>query len=163
MPKNPQTVLAINPGTRYLGMAVFSSYQLKDWRIKVLRGLWVKEKLPKALQIVAEWIEKYQPETLVLKELHPSRSSRHLETLTAKIQQLGHRQEMTVRQYTVKQLEAYLCGEERRNKHNLAQAIVAQYPELYPELICERTLKNHYHMRMLEAVALGIMGIDDAE
>jgi hypothetical protein len=69
MKSNPQTVLAINPGTRYPGMAVFYGHQLQDWRTRVLKGSWSKGKLKKALLIASAWIEKYQPEILAKRDV----------------------------------------------------------------------------------------------
>ncbi len=150
-------VLAINPGTRYLGLAVFYGNYLKDWRTKALKGPWSKEKLKNTLSIVSAWIDRYEPEILVVKKLHPSRSSKSLDTLAGKVEQRGLKDGLTVRRYSIKELEAFLCHDAPKNKRNLAEAVAARYPELYVELMTERVRKNPYHIRMFEAVALGAM------
>lgn len=163
MRNNPQAVLAINPGTRYLGMAVFQGNQLKDWRVKILKGRWSKDKLKKALTIISTWIERYQPDLLVIKRLHPSRSSRGLTSLQTQIQRVCLRKRLNLTQYSIKYLETLFCPEERKNKSSLAEAMAADYPELYFELNIEKLRKNSYHMRMFEAVALGAAGVNEID
>ncbi len=163
MRNNSQTVLAINPGTRYLGMAVFHGNQLQDWRVKILKGRWSKEKLKKALTIISTWIERHRPDLLAIKRLHPSRSSRGLNSLQTQIQRICLRKKLPLTQYSIKYLETVFCPEERKNKRSLAEAVAADYPELYHELNIEKLRKNSYHMRMFEAVALGAAGINEID
>ena len=161
MRNNSHTVLAVNPGTRYLGIAVFRGQQLQDWRVKILKGTWSKEKLKRALTIVSMWIERYRPDLVAIKRLHPSRSSRGLNSLHNQIQKLCLRNKLNLIQYTIKQLETVFCQEQRKNKRNLAEAVTARYPELTCELTTEKQRRNPYHMRMFEAVALGAAGVHE--
>jgi len=153
---NPPTILAINPGTRYLGLAVFDGNELLEWRIKVIKGRWSTKKSKKALAIFDAAIDRYRPRHLAVKELNPARSSSGLNSLATQIKKLALADSMTVHQYPLKVLEASFC-EEKRNKRTLAEAIAANYPELYCELQIEKSRKNPYHMHMFEAVALGAM------
>ncbi len=162
--------LAVNPGTRYLAIAVFYGHQLLDWRIKVLKGRWSEEKLDKALSILDAAIDRYRPDSLAIKKLHPSRSSENLNAMALKIRQLALRHGLTVREYSINRLEEFICDQKRKNKRNLAEAVAANYPELYselhteyPELTTEKKKKNPnpYHIRMFEAVALGAMCADE--
>jgi hypothetical protein len=144
-------------------MAVFQGNQLKDWRVKILKGRWSKEKLKKALTIISTWIERYQPDLLVIKRLHPSRSSRGLTSLQTQIQRVCLRKKINLTQYSIKHLETLFCPEARKNKRSLAEAVAADYPELYFELNIEKLRKNSYHMRMFEAVALGAAGVNEID
>jgi len=164
---NPHSILAVNPGTRYLGMAVFHGNQLIDWRVKVLRGRWSELKLEKAISIVDAIIDRYRPEHLAIKKLHPARSSESLNDMIDRLEKLALRNGIRLHRYSIKQIEAFLCGEKRKNKRNLAEAVAAIYPELYLELQIEypkpkdekkkEKLKSPYHIRMFEAVALGVV------
>ena len=161
MPNNSYTVLAVNPGTKYLGIAVFRGLELQDWRVKNLNGKWSKEKLKKTLTIISTWVERYGPGLVAIKRLHPSRSSRSLNSLHTQIQRLCLKKKIKLIQYTIKQLETVFCHEERKNKRNLAEALTALYPELTGELSIEKRRRNPYHMRMFEAVALGAAGVHE--
>jgi Holliday junction resolvasome RuvABC endonuclease subunit len=155
MPRIPLTILGINPGSRYLGTAIFHGTELRDWGVKVIEGRWSKEKLGKARMIVSTLIEQYEPDVLAIKRLHPSRSSPSLNLLVGKIKELAKRKSLRLYQYSIKELESFFSKEERINKKRLAEIITSEYPELLHELEKEKSHKNPYHIKMFEAVALG--------
>ena len=45
MINEPVRIIGINPGTRYLGIAVFIGPEPREWRIKIFNGKWSKEKM----------------------------------------------------------------------------------------------------------------------
>ena len=75
MHNKTKTILGINPGTRYLGFAVFCGPELRDWGVKVATGPCSRQKMEKLKKIVLGLIGQYKPEVLAIKKLHPSRSS----------------------------------------------------------------------------------------
>lgn len=155
MPKRITKIIAINPGTRYLGIAVFEGPELLDWRVKVIKGKWSKDKQQKTLVIVRTLIERYQPDVLAIKKLHRSRSSGNLNQLVSRIKQLSKRKNLKVCQYSIKDLEAFFFGEAKANKNKLAEILTSKYPFLRHEFNKENANKNSYHIRVFEAVALG--------
>jgi Holliday junction resolvasome RuvABC endonuclease subunit len=155
MLKRPLTILGINPGSKYLGIAVFRGSELRDWGIKVIKGKWSRQKLEKILKIIAGFIEQYKPQALAIKKIHPSRSSSNLDNLVLKIKTLSKRKGLKVYQYSIKELESFFSQDERINKKKLADIIASEYPALFNELNREKSHKNPYHIRMFEAVALG--------
>ena len=68
MDKKPLKILGLNPGTRYLGMAVFQGPELRDWGVKTFKGQWSKEKLKKIKEIVSDLISRYDLNTLAIKK-----------------------------------------------------------------------------------------------
>jgi len=155
MPKKLIKILAINPGTRYIGIAVFEGPELLDWRVKVFKGKWSKEKLKKILASVRLSIERYEPDALVIKRLHRCRSSANLNLLVTRIKQLARRKGLRAYQYSIKEAETFLIRDYRANKRNLAELLASKYPELMHEFNKEKTNKNSYYLRMFEAVGLG--------
>jgi len=109
MPKKITKILAINPGTRYLGIAVFEGPELLDWRVKVIKGKWSKEKQQKTLAVVRNLIERYQPNVLAIKKLHRSRSSANLNLLVSRIKQLSKRKGLRIHQYSIKDVDGLRC------------------------------------------------------
>ena len=154
MTKKPLKIIGINPGTRYLGIAVFNGPELMDWRIKVLEGKWSDEKIKKAIGIMSEITERYEPNVLAIKKLHPSRRSENLLILTNKIKDFSKRNKLKVYQYSIKDIENLFLEDGKRNKGNLIEAIAKLYPILHHDLNRERKHKNPYFFRMFEAVAL---------
>ena len=157
MPKEPIKILAINPGSRYIGMAFFQGSELRDWGIKVVKGRWSKDKMKKIRLIVSDFIERYGPNVLAIKRLHPSRGSERLKQLVRRIKGLAKRKGLEVYQYSIKELEAFFSPDVRINKKQMAEIVASEYPALFHELERERSHRNPYYIRMFEAVALGSM------
>ena len=154
MNRRPLKIIGINPGTRYLGIAVLDGSELLDWRIKTLEGRWSEEKIKKAIGVVSELIERYELDVLAIKKLHPSRRTENLLRMSDKIKNFARLKKLKVFQYSIKDIEKFYIVDEKLNKRNLFEALVKFYPELYPELKKEQSYKNPYHTRIIEAVAL---------
>jgi Holliday junction resolvasome RuvABC endonuclease subunit len=157
MPGEPLKILAINPGTRYLGIAIFSGAELSNWEVKVLKSRWSKKKLERVKEILTEICDTYQPNVLAIKRLHPMRSSLNLQLLALKVRDFARKKGMKVCQYSIEEVENFFSPEDRKNKKGLAEIVASKYPELSHELEKEKRSKNPYHIRVFEAVALGAM------
>ena len=155
MLKETLRIIGINPGTRYLGLAIFQDWNLFDWRIKNLEGKWSITKIDKVISAIKEQIELYDLNAIALKRVHPAVSSKNLRKLIDRIKSLAAGKRIKVYQYSIKEVEGILLAEGRHNKKSLAQKMAADYPVLIDELEKEKTNKNPYRMKMFEAVALG--------
>ena len=152
--KEEHKIIAINPGWRCLGIAVFDGYQLEEWRLKSLPVKGAKRKQEKAMDILAGFIERYDPNLLAIKKLHPSRSSANLKHLTADITTFCQKQGMTVFFHSIKEMENAFSAN-RISKKELARLVTHEYPELASEMKREERNRNPYFVRLFEAVALG--------
>jgi polyhydroxyalkanoate synthesis regulator phasin len=156
MSREPNRILGINPGTRYLGLAIFDGSNLLDWRVKTFNGKWTKEKAERILDMIGEHIELYDINALAIKKLHPARTSKNLKILVSKIKALAKRKRMKVKSQSINELERFYLKGEKHNKRNLAEKIINEYPMLVYELNKEKSRKHSYYMRAIEAVALGM-------
>jgi Holliday junction resolvasome RuvABC endonuclease subunit len=147
-------VIGINPGTRYLGIAIFNGPELMDWRIKVLDGKWSKEKTEKAVGIISDFIERYEPNVLAIKKSHPSRRSENLLRLANRIKESSRRKKMKICQYSIKEIEKFFIEDGKQNKRNLIEKMANLYPMLHYDLMKEQRNRNPYYSRLFEAVAL---------
>ena len=152
-------ILAINPGTKYLGIAIFQDNDLRDWAIKVITGKWSESKFLKIQEIITDLIAQHHPDTIALKSLDPSRRSGNLETLVAEIRNIARKKGIEVQEYSIEDLKRFYSPEERINKRMLAELVAAEYPALFYELDkeWERKRTRNYYRRMFEAVALGTL------
>lgn len=155
-----QNILGINPGTKYLGIAVFQGPNLRVWKIRVTKGRWSKDKKKRIKGIIHEYIDHYDLNTLAIKKLHPSRSSANLDTLVAEIKDYCRRKGLGIYSYSIEELEANFSNEGRINRIGLAEIIAQTYPVLFHEIEKERINKNPYYHRLFEAVALGSLCYD---
>lgn len=157
MSKKPRIILAINPGSKYIGTAVLQGESLRDWRIKVVNGKWSKEKYAKAGAIITKLIDYHQPDAVALKQLHPSRSSLHLCYLVEQIKDIAQEREIPVYRYSIQEIKNFFAPGERINKKGLAGIVAARLPDLFHDFKKAERSKNLYLTRMFEAVALGII------
>jgi Holliday junction resolvasome RuvABC endonuclease subunit len=156
MPKKPLKILGLNPGSKYLALAVFQGSDLRYWGIKVLQRKWSKEKLEKAKEILSNLINRHDLNVLAIKELHRSRSAKNLNLLTAKVREFSRGRGLRVYEYSLKDLEKFFSPEEKINKKQMAELVASEYPFLFQALEKEGRNKNPYAIRMFEAIALGI-------
>jgi len=157
MIRKPIKILAINPGTRYLGIAIFRGAELRDWGVKVAGGKWSKEKEKKIKDIILALIDEYKPSVLAIKKLNPCRSSSNLTHLASKIKNLAKRKGLRVYQYSIGDLKAFFSPKEKVSKKKIAEIVTKEYPALCHELRKENSNRNSYHIRMFESVALGLL------
>jgi Holliday junction resolvasome RuvABC endonuclease subunit len=162
MHQKPPVILGLNPGTKYLGYAIFQETDLREWGVKTFPGKWSKKKQGKIQRIVSDLITRYQVTAISIKKLHLSRSSRRLNDLVACLIGDSERSKLKVYQYSIREIKAFYSSyteEPIKNKKDLSLAIATQHPILFTELEKERTHKNRYRSRMFEAVALASISI----
>lgn len=157
MPKELPKILAVNPGSRYLGFAAFRGPELLDWGVRVISAKTPRGRVRVAGHIVWEAMERFQPDTLAVKRLHSSRSSPGLDRLTDSITELSRRKRLKVHQYSITDLKRVLCPQAKGNKRQLAAQAAAAYPVLSRYLQKELANRHPYYLRMFEAVALGMV------
>jgi Holliday junction resolvasome RuvABC endonuclease subunit len=155
MPQKPLKILGLNPGTRYLGIAVFQGPELRDWGVKTFKGQWSKEKLKKIKENILELISRYDLNTLAIKELHPARSSANLKALICELKDLARGKGLKVYSYPLQKMKGRFKEESKINKKTLAEILAREYPALLRELAKERENRKPYFWRLFEAVALG--------
>jgi RNase H-fold protein (predicted Holliday junction resolvase) len=154
------TILAVNPGTKYIGLAVFQSLDLVYWGIRVLKGKWSETKMRNTETSLQNLIDQYHVNILVLKKLHSSRSSRNLNCLVGAIEKLAKKKRIMLRRYSVNDLTEFLAVGMKANKMAVAGTVTARYPFLVHELEREKKHKHPYFIRMFEAIAAGVVAFD---
>ncbi|MFZ1979404.1 MAG: hypothetical protein WAV76_15730 [Bacteroidota bacterium] len=150
MTNKPLKILAINPGTRYLGIAVFVGTDLREWAVKVIKGKSITD-------CIMEYVNQYGVKIISMKKLHARRSSKALRRIADGIERFAASLKIGLREYSIDQLKGNLLSETRGNKRILMEEISTRYPFLSSDLQRETNHKNAYLVRMFEAVALGIV------
>ena len=156
-------VLAVNPGSRYVGIAVFHGLELLDWGVRSIREKSQNEKFDHLKSILSELVETHGINCLAMKALHPARSSDNLCQLTTSLKEWATETVHFIYEYTIKEVEAFLLPSEGLNKHFLMEGVANTYPFLFPELGGERQNRNAYLVRMFEAVAIGMRCLGEME
>lgn len=148
MQKDQLNILAINPGSRYLGVAVFVGTELRDWAVR-LAG---RERIQ---AILSEYINQYGVHVIAIKKFHPSRTSHALRNIVSSTEKLAKQRRLVLREYSIDEVEGALLPQKKKNKRLLMEVVVARYPFLLNEFQQEKKNKNPYLIRMFETVGIG--------
>jgi len=155
MTSKPLNILPINPGTRYLGTAVFRGTELYDWAMRVVKGSSVQEKEKSVERIILEYVDRYRINTVVIKKLHPHRASSNLRQLIEKIRRTASQGKIAILELSIEEMKTVLLSCESGSRRLVMNEVVERYPFLHAEAERMRRGKNPYLIRMFEAVGLG--------
>lgn len=160
MPKNNSKILALDPGTREIGVAFLDKRKLIYHGVKVIRNRKSPhEKLREGRKIVLRLIKDFRPQVLALEKAFfaKNRNAALLNVFVDDIKALGRRRGVKVISYAPSTVKKYICGNGRASKKEVAKVVISRYPELKVYLTQDRAWKEHYHQNMFDAVALGMM------
>lgn len=157
MNQDSSIILAVNPGTKYIGLAVFQVPDLAYWGVRVLKGKWSEKKLKSAEATLMNLINHYHVDTLVLKKFDSFRSSPNLDCLIQSVKNLARKRKIGIHAYSVADLKKSFVTGTRANKMTIAALAIARYPFLSSELEREKKRKHPYSLRMFEAVVAGMV------
>ena len=174
MPKHNTKVLAIDPGTREMGVALLerfgvsgSSYPENGGKL-VYHGVKVipiekspNEKLKEGREIIHRLIRDYKPNVLVVERsfFANNRTASLLHVFINEIKAIGKRKGLKVISYAPSTVRKFITGNGRASKKELSTVIVSKYPELKVYMSQDRAWKDQYHQNMFDAVALGLMAL----
>lgn len=158
MSKNNTKILAIDPGTREMGVAFLEGQKLVYHEVKVIKkGKTPSETLRKGRKAILRLIKDFKPKVLVVEKTFfaNNRNSALLNVFVDDILATGKRKGLKVVSYAPNTVKKFICGNGRASKLEVARAVVARYPELTVYLTQDRKWKEEYHQNMFDAVALG--------
>jgi Holliday junction resolvasome RuvABC endonuclease subunit len=150
-------VLAIDPGTRGFGYAVFEGpNRLIDWAVKETKA----DKNRRALKAIGDLIERYQPSVIVVEDYAAkgSRRCHRIQTLIDAISTLASKRNIKVKGFSREKIKQELSETGAVNKYEIAIAIAKRFPELAPRLPRFRKpwMSEDYRMSIFDAVAFGL-------
>jgi hypothetical protein len=150
--REPAIILGISPGTKHIGIAVFSHGSLIEWQIKVFYGAWNEDKLNRICAVFWKLCNRYKPDCIALKVT----SHLHIEELVNGFSILASRSNIPIYQYTLEEVkEAYTPQEPLRDA--IVDCIVHKYPVLEQVYAKEERNYNSYYLKIFEAVAVADM------
>jgi len=160
MSNNHKKVLAIDPGTREMGIAFLDDGKLIYYGVKTIKKhRYPNETLKEGRKIILRLIKDFRPNTLIYEKTFfaNNRNSSLLNVFVDKIKAVAKRKGLEVRGFAPSTVKKAICGNGRANKKEVARVIASKYPELKVYLNQDRVWKELYHENMFDAVALGMM------
>lgn len=133
----PQRILALDPWSRGIGVAVLYGEKLVLCRVRHLRGPPLPERLLKnGITAVEDLIQIYAPGVLVLPSVSQSNShrSRHVRVFVQTVTRLAARRRIRVMERSRQQIELTLGVEGSVSRHRVAEVVAYRFPVLQPKL-----------------------------
>ena len=160
MLKKNQKILAIDPGTREMGIAFLDKGKLVYHGVKTFkRGRSPHETLREGRKTILRLIRDFKPQVFVVEKsfFAKNRNASLLNVFIDEMMSIAKRNGLRVLSFAPCTLKKFICGYGRANKLDVARVIVSKYPELKVYLTQDRLWKERFHRNMFDAVALGIM------
>jgi len=148
MSKNKSKILAIDPGTREMGIAFFDKGKIVYYGVKTIKkGKLPSETLKEGRKIVLRLIKDFRPNILVVEKAFfaNNRSTALLNVFVDEIRAVGRRKGLKVVSFAPSTVKMAICGNGRASKKEVARVIVSKFPELKVYLTQDRAWKERYH------------------
>lgn len=153
-------ILAIDPGTRVMGIAFLDDNKLIYHGVKTIKkGKSPHETLKTGKKIILRLIEDFRPNTLVVEKAFfaNNRNAALLNVFVDEIKSIAKRKKLAYLSYAPSTVKKYICGNGRASKDEVARVIVSKFPELKVYLTQDRAWKELHFQNMFDAVALGMI------
>ena len=160
MAQNNSRILAIDPGTRLMGVALLEKGQLIYHSVKVIKkGNSPDQNLQNARKVVLRLVSDFQPDMLVVEKTFfaKSKNASVLNVFVDEIKAIGRRKGIKTVLFSPSTVKKFICGNGLADKKDVAKAIVLKFPELKVYLTQDRAWKERFHQNMFDAVALAIL------
>lgn len=152
-------ILAVDPGRRSIGVAVFEGAALRYYAVKVLRvpgtPIDVRRAATHALNRL---IATHRPDHLAIEQ--PLIVQQRAELLAHVIRALkiaAKRHGLTINEYSPQSVRRSICGNEVPTKREVARRLAERYPELRRYVTAPGKWVEAYYERMFGAIAVGFV------
>ncbi len=158
MIENPK-VLAIDPGTREIGAAVFEGRELTYYAVRTVRERGTAQRvLRSAASIITELIETYKPQYFAIEKMFIVQKSAALLSITAEeMKSVARDADLGIYEYAPKSVRKFICQNGSATKADVAKVIAGLYPELTRYLNTRNKWDTEYYSNIFDAVAVGLM------
>lgn len=154
------TILAIDPGTRHMGVAVLAGQELVYYGVKSFRGDRPADALIRATRAALHrLIAIHQPALLGYEKTFyvQSKNSALLQVQEGEITRVGRAAGLRVVGYAPTRVRRLLCQDGRATKQTVARLLIDRFPELGGYLATASRRQEHYWLHMFDALAVGVV------
>jgi|ERR1051325_3252919 crossover junction endodeoxyribonuclease RuvC len=163
MHTNPIKILAIDPGTKEIGIAMLSDGELLYYGVKTIRTRSSPgEVLKQAQYIISRLIADYEPQYLAIEKTFMIQKSAALLTIVAdEIKATAKREGLTVFEYAPLAVRKMICKSGKATKKGVAKVIALRFPELTRYVERQTKWETLYYAKLFDAVAVGLVCFDE--
>ncbi len=159
MVSNSPVVLAIAPGTRECGVAVFEGFKLIYYGVKTsyLFNIRQREKIsiPK---LIDDLFKQYSLQSIVLKEVNQyQQTSPGLRLVVNQIKMQAESKHIRVKEISLRQVKSLLCKDGKQTQKKAFETVANLYPELRQFQNRPNKWQNDYYAYIFSATAVGLV------
>lgn len=158
-PNRPLSILAVDPGSRRTGLAVFEGTELVHARVKDLGSRCsAKIMLRETRRLVESHIRYFRPQLLVMERTFRGYRNKDISKVLAvaeEIRAVAREQFLPVVEYAPRTARLIVCGDGNATKRVVAEAICTRYPEMEIHLEQTHLWKETYWSNAFDACCVG--------
>jgi Holliday junction resolvasome RuvABC endonuclease subunit len=146
-----KTILCVDPGTKYCGVAVFKDAEIVVAQVKTLfTNGFSRKRLKEVRKVFSSLIEDYAPNVLAIEKplVSCSKRAKLLDAIINEIKRLAEEKRIKIYEFSAAAVRKIICGNADAVKKDVAEKVSLIYPELKNCLKAEQKsehpkLKNH--------------------
>ncbi len=164
MTKHLRRVLAVDPGTRYMGVAVLDGTDLIYYGVKSFKGQRPAIRLLQATRAALhDLIERYEPSVLAYEKTFfvQAKASALLQVQEAEIKAVGKDAGLALAGYSPGRVRKLLCEDGKATKEKVAQVLARQFPELAGYRGPMSARRARYWLNMFDALAVAVVSAEE--
>lgn len=152
-------ILAIDPGTKELGVAVLDGSELLYYAVKTVRDRTTAQAiLQQVAKITTDLIVKFEPESLAIEKMFIVQKSAALLSVAAEeMKSVARNCRLDIYEYAPKAIRKFICQNGAATKREVARVVAERYPELTRHLQTRNKWDEKYYANIFDAVAVGLM------
>jgi len=153
-------ILAIDPGTRHLGVALLENGRPAYQGVKTIKNRSSAEAvLKEGRRLMQGFLRDFKPDILAVEKTFfgKSRNVALLNVLADEIVAIGKKNKVQVIRLAPTTIRKQLCGNGRATKEDVKRVIIARFPEFKVFATQDRKWKDDFHRNMFDAMALGLV------
>jgi len=152
-------ILAIDPGTKQIGVAVLDGEDLIFYAVKTVRDRSTAQKILKqAAVIIGELIVKFEPDCLAIEKMFIVQKSAALLSVVAEEIKFEARVfGLPIYEYAPTVVRKSVCGSGKATKQELAKVVSNRYPELARHLNARAKWEESYYANIYDAVGVALV------
>lgn len=155
---NQTKILAIDPGTREIGVAVLENEELIYYGVKSIKNRKRPQHvLQEAARIINGLINTYRPSILAIEKTFLIQKSGSLLIVVAdEIKATGQAGGLAIYEYAPTLVRKLICNTGKATKREVAKMLASCYPHLTRYLVQRSKWEELYYANMFDAIAVGL-------
>jgi len=153
-----KTILAIAPGKREFGIAVFEGIQLAHFSLRILRNRRSNKCLRKGIvELIQYCICIFQPQVIAVRTISQYQNkSIILKSIVRVVEEQADVNQIPLVEISMDQVKIMLCNNEKPTLTKAFENITVLYPELKQFFSRPNKWQNDYYHNLFSAVSVGV-------